>query len=338
MIRGPAKREFLPMMRRLVLRSLLFILLIPAAAHAQSTMQIAVIGKGTVANTAAYGTVVDSLFAINSQHRWIRSGVTWSVSNPDFFVDPGGALHTAWSSIIAPGPQTMTITAAAAGYTTATMALTVTVTGTLAPQTMVVTPTQVATVYDNLPQNSVVYSLTVSQSDGTLGNLSGGVSWASDNPLFAVTAPNTNSGIYYLVTTWSGTIADGTQTVDLTASAPGYTTATLTLTISVVSPADATMTVTVNGTSSAPDNAMPATVIDTLSATDPNGAVIPGAIFSVDNPNFQISGGNLVTAWLGTIADGPQTVNVTATAPGFQTTTLPLTVTIVAGSAIPGGQ
>jgi hypothetical protein len=223
------------MTRRLLFSSLLLLLLTPVAARAQSTIQIFVLGKSTVANTAAYGTVVDSLFAINSEHRWIRSGVTWSVDNPDFFVDGGGTLHTAWSSIIAPGPQTMTITAAAAGYTTASMALTVTVTGTMAPQTMVITPAQVATVYDNLPQNSVVYSLTVSQPDGTLGNLSGGVTWTSDNPLFAVTEPNTNSGIYYLVTRWSGTIANESPTVILTASAPDYNPVDLTLTIPVVS-------------------------------------------------------------------------------------------------------
>jgi hypothetical protein len=221
--------------KRLFFAILLVAMLLSIGARAQSTMQIVAIGKSTVANTAAYGTVVDSLFAVNASRQLIHAPVTWSVNNPDFFVDPGGALHTAWSSVIAPGPQNMTITAMAAGYATAAVALTVDVTGTLVPQTMVVTAAQVATVYDNLPPNSVVYSLTVSQPNGTLGNLSGGVTWTSSNPLFAVTEPNTNSGIYYLVTTWSGTVANGSPTVILTASAPDYNPVELTLTIPVVS-------------------------------------------------------------------------------------------------------
>jgi hypothetical protein len=318
--------------RRLFLAALLFVSSVPVLAHAQSTMRVAVIGKNSVANTAAYGTIVDMLLAFSS-HGLVRP-ITWAVSNPEFYIDPGGDLHSAWPSIIAPAPQTMTITASAPGYITATVNLTVTVTGTLAPQTMVITPSQVATVYDNSPQNTIAYQLVVSQPDGTLGNLSGGVTWLSDNQLFTVVEPNTNSGTYYLVTTWTGTIADGSQTVDLTASAPGYTTATLSLTISVVPSANPTMSIAVNGASSVPDNA--ATVVDTLSATDPTGAVIPGATFAVDNANFQISGSNLVTAWLGTIIDGLQTVNITATAPGFKTATLPMTITIGPDAGVPG--
>jgi hypothetical protein len=51
-------------------------------------------------------------------------GITWSISgNSDFYVDFFGDLHTGWQSIIAPGPQTMTVTASASGYTTASTAI-----------------------------------------------------------------------------------------------------------------------------------------------------------------------------------------------------------------------
>jgi hypothetical protein len=89
--------------------------------------------------------------------------------NSDFYADFFGDLHTAWSSVIAPGPQIMTVTASAAGYTTATVPLTVAVTGTLAPRTMVVTPAQVATTFDNSPTVTIVYSLTVSQTKRHFG-------------------------------------------------------------------------------------------------------------------------------------------------------------------------
>jgi hypothetical protein len=222
----------------------------------------------------------------------------------------------------------MTLTASAAGYTNATTSLTVTVTGTLTSQTMVITPTPVATVYDNSPQNTIAYQLVVSQTNGTLGNLGNGVTWTSDNPLFSVIVPNTNSGTYYVVTTWTGMIAAGSQTVDLTASAPGYTTTTITLTISVVPVANPTMTIAVNGSSSVAENAVAGAVVDTLSATDPNGNVISGVTFSVNNSNFSVSGGTLTTAWLNPLSPGSQTMTITATAAGFQTATLPLTVTI----------
>ncbi len=302
----------------------------PALARAQSTLTIGVIGSSSVANTAAYGTIVDAFIASNSSGSRVH-GVTWSISgNSNFYVDFFGDLHTAWNSIIAPAPQTMTITASASGYTTASLPLTVTVTGTLAPQTMVITPAQVATAFDNSASGTIVYSLTVSQTNGTLGNLASGVTWTVDNPLFAVVNTMTNAGIYYLTTTWTGQIADGPQTVDLTASAPGYTTADLTLTIAVVASGNPVMTIGVNGSSSVAANAVAGSVVDTLSATTSSGTAVPGVTFSVNNSNFSVSGGNLDTAWTSPIGQGSQAITVTASAPGYTTTTLPLTVTVTA--------
>jgi hypothetical protein len=186
------------MIKRLLLAAVISLAFCPALVQAQAqTITIGVIGHSTVVNTAAYGTVVDALLA-SSSGGWVH-GITWSVSNSDFYIDAGGDLHTAWSSIIAPGAQNMTITASAPGYTTATIALTVTVTGTGASQTMVITAAQAHTVYDNSPQGTIAYSLTVSQTNGTVGNLSSGVTWTVDNPLFAVENTMTNAGIYYLV-------------------------------------------------------------------------------------------------------------------------------------------
>ena len=300
----------------------------PALARAQSTLTIGVIGSSSVANTAAYGTIVDAFIASNSSGSRVH-GVTWSISgNSNFYVDFFGDLHTGWNTIIAPGPQTMTITASAAGYTTASLPLTVTVTGTLAPQTMVITPAQVATAFDNSATGTIVYSLTVSQTNGTLGNLASGVTWTVDNPLFAVVNTMTNAGIYYLTTTWTGQIDEGPQTVNLTASAPGYTTADLTLTIAVVASGNPTMTIGVNGSSSVAANAVAGSVIDTLSATTSSGTAVPGVTFSVNNSNFAVSGANLDTAWTSPIGQGSQAMTVTASAPGYTTTTLPLTVTV----------
>ncbi|HUC11090.1 MAG TPA: hypothetical protein VL985_11800 [Stellaceae bacterium] len=316
------------MIKKLLFVAIAWLAASPALAQTQ-TLTIGVAGKSTVVNTAPYGTVVDALMASNSSGTRVQ-GVTWTISNPDFYIDALGDLHTAWSSIIAPGPQTMTITAAASGYTTAALSLTVTVTGTMAPQTMLITPVQVATAYDNSPRGTIVYSLTVSQPNGTLGNLSSGVTWTVDNPLFAVVDTTTDAGIYYLTTTWTGQIAPGSQMVNLTASAPGYTTATLSLTIGVVAAANPTITIAVNGASSVPDNVVSGTVVDTLTATNSSGTAVPGVTFSVNNPNFTVSGGNLTTTWTSPISEGSQTMTITASAPGFTTATLPLTVTVTA--------
>ena len=305
------------MIKKLFLGAIALLVLFPALARAQSTLTIGVVGSSSVANTVPFGTVVDAFIASNSSGSRVR-GVTWSISgNSDFYVDFFGDLHTNWESIIAPGPQTVTVTASAAGYTTASLPLTVTVTGTLAPQTMLVTPAQIATAFDNSATGTIVYSVTVSQTNGTV-----------DNPLFAVVNTMTNAGIYYLTTTWSGQIADGPQTVDLTASAPGYTTADLTLTIAVVASGNPAMTIGVNGSSSVAANAVAGSVVDTLSATTSSGTAVPGVTFSVNNSNFAVSGANLDTAWASPISQGSQTMTITASAPGYTTTTLPLTVTV----------
>jgi len=320
------------MIKRLFLGAIALALLVflPALAQAQSTMTIGVVGSSSVANTVPFGTVVDAFIASNSSGSRLH-GVTWSISgNSDFYVDFFGDLHTNWESIIAPGPQTMTITASAAGYTTASLPLTVTVTGTLATQTMMITPAQVATAFDNSATGTIVYSLTVSQTNGILGNLSSGVTWTVDNPLFAVVNTMAGQGIYYLTTTWSGRTADGPQTVNLTASAPGYTTADLTLTIAVVAAANPTMTIGVNGSSSVAANAVAGSVVDTLSATNSSGTAVAGVTFSVSNPDFAVSGANLDTAWASPIGQGSQNMTITASAPGFTTATLPLTVTVTA--------
>jgi hypothetical protein len=317
------------MIKRLFLAAAISLTLCPALVQAQAqTITIGLIGKSSVANTAAYGTVVDALLASNSSGGWVH-GITWSVSNSDFFIDAGGDLHTNWQSIIAPGAQSMTITASAPGYTTATLALTVTVTGTMATQTMVITAAQAHTVYTNSPQGTIAYSLTVSQPNGTVGNLSSGVTWTVDNPLFTVESTMANAGIYYLATTWTGQIASGPQTVNLTASAPGYTTATLSLTIAVVAAGDPSMTISVNGPSSIPDNVVAGTVVDTLAATS-SGAAVQGVTFSVNNSNFAVSAGNLATSWTSPISEGSQSMTITASAPGFTTATLPLTVNVTA--------
>ena len=318
------------MFKRLFLGAIALLVLFPALARAQSTLTIGVVGPSSVANTVAYGTVVDAFIASNSSGSRVH-GVTWSISgNSDFYVDFFGDLHTGWESIVAPGPQTMTVTASAVGYTTASLPMTVTVTGTLASQTMLITPAQVATAFDNSATGTIVYSLTVSQTNGTLGNLSSGVTWTVDSPLFAVVNTMAGQGIYYLTTAWNGQIADGPQTVDLSASAPGYTTAKLTLTIAVLASANPTMTIGVNGSSSVAANAVAGSVVDTLSATNSSGTAVSGVTFSVNNSNFAVSGANLDTAWASPIGQGSQTMTITASAPGFTTATLPLTVTVTA--------
>jgi hypothetical protein len=305
------------------------LVLFPAFVQAQQAASIINLGPTTVADTVAYGTFLSRLYLVNSSGSTI-SGVSWSSSNPDFYIDAFGGLHSAWTSQINPGSQSVIVTASSTGYNTASLALTETITGTTAAQTMLITPAQVATVYDNSPQTTIAYSLTVSQTNGTLGNLSSGVTWTVDNPLFAVVNTMANSGIYYLTTTWNGQIAPGPQTVNLTASAPGYTTADVSLTIAVNAAASPTMTIGVSGSSSIPDNVVTWTVVDTLTATNSSGTTVPGVTFSVSNSNFAISGGNLVTTWSSPISQGSQAMTITASAPGFQPATLPLTVTVTA--------
>lgn len=191
---------------------------------------INVVGSPTVANTAAYGTVVVALQLRNAAGALV-SGASWTVTNPRFYTDFFGDLHTSWETIIAPGPQAMTITAMLNGAVVATLPLTVAITGTLAPQTMVLTPSQIVALTAESVPNTIAYSLTTSQTDGTLGNLEFGVAWTCDNPNFAVVNTNTDAGIYYLWTT--GTLPVSTQIVNLTASEPGYMTAELALSIPV---------------------------------------------------------------------------------------------------------
>jgi hypothetical protein len=91
------------------------------------------------------------------------------------------------------------------------------------------------------------------------------------------------------------------------------------------------MTITVNsGVSPVPDNVVAGTVVDTLTATDSGGSPVPSVTFSVNNANFTVSGANLQSAWVSPISQGSQTMTITASAPGYQTATLPLTVQITA--------
>lgn len=91
-----------------------------------------------------------------------------------------------------------------------------------------------------------------------------------------------------------------------------------------------TMTITVNGgVSPVPDNVVAGTVVDTLTATS-NGAPVPSVTFSVNNANFSVSGANLETAWVSPISQGSQAMTITASAPGYTTATLPLTVQVTA--------
>jgi hypothetical protein len=91
-----------------------------------------------------------------------------------------------------------------------------------------------------------------------------------------------------------------------------------------------TMTITVNsGVSPVPDNVIAGTVVDTLTATS-NGGPVPSVTFSVNNANFSVSGANLETAWVSPISQGSQAMTITASAPGYTTATLPLTVQITA--------
>ena len=145
------------MIKRLFLGAIALLVFFPPLARAQSTLTIGVFGSSSVANTVPFGTVVDAFIASNSSGNRVH-GVTWSISgNSNFYVDFFGDLHTNWNSIIAPGPQTLTVTASAAGYTTASLPLTATVTGTLTPQTMLITPAQVATAFDNSASGTIVY-------------------------------------------------------------------------------------------------------------------------------------------------------------------------------------
>jgi hypothetical protein len=70
-------------------RPFLLAALVLPAAHAQAAgpLTINFAGNPTVANTAAYGTVVGAPMAFNSAGARVMSGVTWSVNNPDFYTD-----------------------------------------------------------------------------------------------------------------------------------------------------------------------------------------------------------------------------------------------------------
>ena len=81
------------------------------------------------------------------------------------------------------------------------------------------------------------------------------------------------------------------------------------------------------GVSPVPDNVVAGTVVYTFTAIS-SGAPVPSVTFSVDNPNFSVSGANLETNWISPISPGSQTMTITASAPGFTPTTLPLTVQV----------
>jgi hypothetical protein len=63
------------MIKRLFLGAMALLVFFPALARAQSTLTIGVVGTSTVANTVAFGTVVDAFIASNSSGSRVK-GVT----------------------------------------------------------------------------------------------------------------------------------------------------------------------------------------------------------------------------------------------------------------------
>jgi hypothetical protein len=180
---------------------------------------------------------------------------------------------------------------------------------------------------------AVVCPIQVATSDGNpyTGTLSIGTEQFT--PYFAVSSSVLPSN---LIVSASGPITNATTyTPQIVANEAGgsfsaYITVPVTTAPPPPPPPLPTMTITVNsGVSPVPDNVVAGTVVDTLTATS-NGAPVPSVTFSVNNANFSVSGANLETAWVSPISQGSQAMTIIASAPGYTTATLPLTVQVAA--------
>ena len=60
------------------------------------------------------------------------------------------------------------------------------------------------------------------------------------------------------------------------------------------------------------DNVPPGTIVGVLTAKNTDGVVLPCSFTVSSNPDFAISGKNLVTKWSGSINPGSHSVRITA--------------------------
>jgi hypothetical protein len=189
--------------------------------------------------------------------------------------------------------------------------------------------------------NAVVCPIQVTTSDGNPFTGTLGIGPEQYSPYFALSSTVLPSN---LIVAPAGPVGSGlggpitianTYTPQIVASeAGGSFAAYITVPVKPASPPPPpplpAMTITVNsGVSPVPDNVVAGTVVDTLTATS-NGSPVPSVTFSVDNANFSVSGANLETVWVSPILQGSQAMTITASAPGYTTATLPLTVQVTA--------
>jgi hypothetical protein len=166
----------------------------------------------------------------------------------------------------------------------------------------------------------------------------GAATWSENNDLFYM------DHFGCLHNAWNSLIVPGPQGMQISASASGYTAASIPLTIQVTgTTAPQEMTVTVTPVAPAYVNSPPATIIEqmvlTQTATGFLGNLQANVTWTSDNPNFQVlntppntNAGTfyLQTTWNGTIAAGPQIVNLLVSAPDYVTKEVTLTIQVLA--------
>ena len=235
---------------------------------------------------------------------------------------------TGVDDLIADGDQSVTITASAAGFSDVTDTLTVT--DDEAPElTLTIDP-------DSISENGGIATATLTRNTGTSGDLV--VNLSSDDtteatvPTQATIADGSDS-VQFTVTGVDDLIADGDQSVTITASATGFSDVTDTLTVTDDEAPELTLTIDPDsisengGTATATLTRNTGTsgdlVVD-LSSDDLTEATVPTQVIIADGSDsvqFTVTGVDDL------IADGDQSVTVTASATGFSDVTDTLTVT-----------
>jgi hypothetical protein len=279
-------------------------------------------------NTALPGRVVCPIAVTTSNGSSYTGPITLSGQNASDFSVFGGNRALTLGAFLPVGNYNVTLTA---GLVAASLVVAVAPVG-QTPTAISCSPVAPLNTATAVP-GAVVCPIQVTTSDGNPFTGTVAIGQEQYTPYFALSSTVLPSNL--IVAAGQSITTANTFTPQIVAAEAGGSIAAY-ISVSVTTapppppPPLSTMTISVNsGVSPVPDNVVAGTVVDTLTATS-NGAPVPSVTFSVDNANFTVSVANLETAWVSPISQGSQTMNITASAPGFTTVTLPLTVQVAA--------
>lgn len=270
---------------------------------------------GTITRTGpTSGSLVVNLSSSDPSEATVPNFVSIAAGSPS-----ATFTVTAIDDLIFDGDQSVTITAAAQGFSNAIASIVVT-----DDEQLVLALSLAAS---SISENNGTTTGTVTRTGPTTGSLVVALTSSDTTEAIvpaSVTIPAGSTGITFPVTAVDDTLLDGSQTLDITAAANGFASVRISLTVTddelpalslslasaSISEKNGTTTATI--TRSGPTTSsltVNLTISDATEATVPATVVIPSGSSST---TFT------VTAVDDTLVDGSQTVQVKATAAGYQ--------------------